>query len=408
MSAVPAPFLQQARSLQDQMVELRRSLHTCPEIGLHLPETQRSIDAAISDLGLDVRLGEGLSSLVAVIRGDHDGPSVLLRADMDALPVEEATELDYASEVPGAMHACGHDLHSAMLVGAAHVLAARRTELAGSVILAWQPGEEGYDGMQLMLEEGLLNAAGNKPLATYGLHVLAGTLPHGVFGTRDGASHASTAQFTVTVRGTGGHAAFPHACADPVPVAAEIVTALQTRITRGFDVFDPVIATVGSLRAGSTANVIPTDAILTGTARAFSHGNAGRLPRVVEELAHGVASAHGMTAEVSYQAGYPAVVNDAAEVSRIRATVEELYGTDRYQPLRDPIPAGDDFARVLQTVPGAFVMLGAGLPSDRDGQVHPNHSSQSLFDDSLLAEGAAVIAEAALRRLAEHAKETVR
>ena len=193
------------RHLQDDMVALRRDLHRHPEIGLQLPRTQRAVMDAIAGLGLDVTTGKSLTSVTAVVRGRAGGPAVLLRADMDALPVTELTGLDYASEVDGAMHACGHDMHTAMLVGAAHVLAAQRDELAGDVVLMFQPGEEGWDGASYMLDEGVLDAAGRPVSAAFALHVMSAGLSEGMFASRRGTVMAASDSLHVTVRGEGGH-----------------------------------------------------------------------------------------------------------------------------------------------------------------------------------------------------------
>ncbi|MEU4173129.1 M20 family metallopeptidase [Streptomyces sp. NPDC026665] len=394
-----AELLAAARALQPSLLTLRRAVHEHPEIGLRLPHTQRLILDALRGLPLHVVEGRDASSITAVLEGARPGPTVVLRADMDALPLTEEPGAHPVSSVPGRMHACGHDLHAAMLVGAAELLSGRR--FAGRVVFVWQPGEEGYDGMQVMLDEGLLGIIGPAPIATYALHTLADTVAHGVFTGRAGASHASSATVRITVRGRGGHAAFPHAAADPVPVAAEILTALQVRLTRAVDVFDPAILTIGSIQAGEAPNVIPDQVVMTGTARVFSAEQEARLPELVAQVVSGVAAAHGVEATTEYIAGYPVVTNDEAEVARFRDVITELFGSGRFRSLDAPIPAGDDYARLLQQIPGAFFLLGAGLAS-ADGMVHANHSSRAVFDDNLLADGAAALAAVTLRRLSDH------
>ena len=256
----------EAARISGEITELRHAIHREPEIGLDLPKTQAKVLAALDGLPLEISTGQGLSSVTAVLRG-RPGPVVLLRGDMDALPVTEETDLPYASVIPGAMHACGHDLHTAMLAGAARLLSARQAELDGTVVFMFQPGEEGYAGARQMIEEGVLEAAGRRPVAAYGLHVSSQRLPCGTFSTRPGAMLAAADQITVTVQGRGGHASTPHRAADPIPVACEMVTALQTLVTRKFDVFDPVVITVGSFHAGTADNVIPDDARFWATAR---------------------------------------------------------------------------------------------------------------------------------------------
>ena len=260
-----------AEALAPELTALRRAIHREPEIGLHLPATQRKVLAALDGLPLEISLGTALSSVTAVLRGalggDATGPAVRLRGDMDALPVTERTGLDFSSQTEGVMHACGHDLHTAMLAGAARLLAARQRELPGTVVFMFQPGEEGHAGARHMIAEGVLDAAGQRPVAAYALHVASAEWPAGVCSTRPGPMLAAAEVLEVTVRGHGGHGSEPHLAADPIPAACEMVTALQTLVTRRFDVFDPVVVTVGSFHAGTTDNVIPDEASFLATVR---------------------------------------------------------------------------------------------------------------------------------------------
>jgi hippurate hydrolase len=324
---------------------------------------------------------------------------VLLRGDMDALPVTEETHLPYASVIPGAMHACGHDLHTAMLAGAARLLSARQAELDGTVVFMFQPGEEGYAGARYMIEEGVLEAAGARPVAAYGLHVTSQRLPCGTFSTRPGAMLAAADQITVTVYGRGGHASTPHRAADPIAVACEMVTALQTLVTRKFDVFDPVVITVGSFHAGTTDNVIPDEATFLATARSFSHESRAALAELVPRLIGDIARGHGLTAEAIYAAEYPVTVNDAAEAAFAGETVADVFGAERGELAEFPLTGAEDFSFVLEQVPGAFVMLGACPPGNDPLTAPTNHSAHAVFDDGALAEGTALYAELALRRL---------
>ncbi len=325
---------------------------------------------------------------------------MLLRGDMDALPVTEETHLPYASVIPGAMHACGHDLHTAMLAGAARLLSARRAELDGTVVFMFQPGEEGYAGARQMIEEGVLEAAGARPVAAYGLHVTSQRLPCGTFSTRPGAMLAAADQITVTVHGRGGHASTPHRAADPIPVACEMVTALQTLVTRKFDVFDPVVITVGSFHAGTTDNVIPDEATFLATARSFSHESRAALAELVPRLIGDIARGHGLTAEAIYAAEYPVTVNDAAEAAFAGETIADVFGAERGEQAEFPLTGAEDFSFVLEQVPGAFVMLGACPPGNDPLTAPTNHSAHAVFDDAALADGTALYAELALRRLA--------
>ncbi len=390
----------EAEQIAGEIAGLRHAIHREPEIGLDLPETQRKVLGALDGLPLEISTGRALSSVTAVLRGGRPGPVVLLRGDMDALPVTEETGLPYASAVPGSMHACGHDLHTAMLAGAARLLAARRAELPGTVIFMFQPGEEGDAGARHMIAEGVLDAAGQRPVAAYGLHVTSNKHPCGMFSTRPGPLLAAADQITVTVRGSGGHASQPHRAADPIPAACEMVTALQMLVTRKFDVFDPVVVTVGSFHAGTTDNVIPDEARFLATARTYSAASRDALVDQVPRLITGIAAAHGLTAEAEFTAGYPVTVNDAAEAAFAVQAVTDVFGPGRGEVAQFPITGAEDFSFVLQEVPGAFVFLGA-CPPGRDPETAPtNHSAVALFDDAALADGAALYAELALRRLA--------
>lgn len=385
------------------LVALRRALHRTPEIGLDLPETQRLVLDAIAPLGLEVSTGSGLSSVVAVLRGGRPGPAVLLRGDMDALPVTEDSGEDFASENAGVMHACGHDLHVAGLVGAARLLASRRDEIDGDVVLMFQPGEEGDHGARLMIEEGVLDAAGDRVVAAYGLHVMSSMLPAGLVISRAGTMLAAADSVVVTVHGRGGHGSMPHLAADPVPVAAEIVLALQAMVTRQFDAFDPVVVTVGKIAAGTTNNVIPSTAVLEATVRTFSETTHAVIPERLTRVAEGIAAAHGFTATVDYQRGYPVTSNTPAEVDRAAGLVRGLFGEAAYATAPQPISGAEDFSYVLQEVPGTYLGLGATPVGEDPATAAYNHSAQARFAEESLAVGPAVLAALALDRLAEGA-----
>ncbi|HEX4811272.1 MAG TPA: M20 family metallopeptidase [Nonomuraea sp.] len=386
--------------MRDELLQLRRSLHTTPELGLHLPRTQEKVLAALDGLPLEIKTGTALSSVTAVLRGGRPGPAVLLRGDMDALPVTEKNDLPYASQLPGQMHACGHDLHTAMLVGAARLLSARRDELAGDVIFMFQPGEEGHEGAKYMIEEGVLEAAGARPVAAYGMHVVSSMLPNGLFTSRPGPIMAAADTFRVTVKGRGGHGSSPHRALDPIQAGCEMVAALQSMVTRTFDVFDPVVVTVGTFHGGVADNVIPDEARFEATVRTFSQANRTLVKRRLVEVVEGVAAAHGVEAEPSFGTGYPVTVNDDGEAGFVGRTADELFGPGRYFVAPQPVMGSEDFSYVLEQVPGAFVFLGA-CPPDRDPATAPyNHAPEAVFDDAVLPDGAALYATLARARLA--------
>lgn len=344
--------------------------------------------------------------MTAVLRGGRPGPAVLLRGDMDALPVQEDSGVPYASEVPGRMHACGHDVHTAGLVGAATLLAARREELAGDVVFMFQPGEEGMGGAPLMIEEGVLDAAGARVAAAYALHVTSAVLPVGTAAVRPGPMLAASDEVTVRVVGAGGHGSSPHLAKDPVPAVCEMVTALQTLVTRTVDIFDPAVITVGSLHAGSAGNVIPGTAEFTATIRTFSEETRARVRAALERTVRGIAAAHGLTVGTDYREGYPVTVNDAAEAAFALRTAREVLGAAQVFEAPRPIAGSEDFSYVLNEVPGAYVGLGA-CPPGRDPSAAPmNHSAQAVYDDRAVADAAALLARLAARRLQEAGDRT--
>ena len=391
-------LLAAAVDLQPETIALRRMLHRRPEVGLSLPETQAAILTAIDGLPLTVTKGRQASSVVGVLEGGRSGPTVLLRGDMDALPMPEDTGLDFASEVPGVMHACGHDTHVAMLVSAAKMLSARQADLAGRVVFMWQPGEEGYGGAPIMLDEGVLEAARPAVESAYALHITT-QQPSGVVAIRPGPAMASSDTVKITVTGRGGHASNPTAGLDPIPVAAAIVQAIQVMITREVNVFDPAVVTIAKITAGTTDNVIPEQAEMLGTMRALSEETRAAVKEKLHRLATSVAAGYGASAEVRIEEGYPVTVNADAAVDLVHSTALALVGPDRAHLSKDPIMGAEDFSYVLQRVSGAMTWLGA-CPPGQDPQTAPsNHSNRVVFDEDAMAVGVATHVATALAAL---------
>ncbi|MGM0930416.1 MAG: M20 metallopeptidase family protein [Actinomycetota bacterium] len=392
-------------SLGNDLIAFRREMHADPEIGLHLPRTQARVLEALQGLDLEITLGTATTSVVAVLRGGGTAlpigtrPTVLLRGDMDALPVTEKTGVPFASR-NGAMHACGHDLHTSGLIGAARLLTAVRDELPGDVLFMFQPGEEGHNGARVMLDEGVLTAAGTRPLAAYGVH-MASDAPAGVFTTRPGSYMAAFGELNVKVLGRGGHGSRPFQTLDPVQVAAEMVGSLQTFITRRFNVFDPVILTVGEFHGGTAANVIPDSAEFKAGVRSFSPTVEARLIKELPELIRGLATAHQLTAEVSFTPKLPATINNDTEAGFWGQTAITLFGEERFELLPFPKAGSEDFSRVLMEIPGAFGHLGAGSPEIDPAEWAPIHSPRAVFDDSVLEDQARFLAGLALGKLQE-------
>lgn len=394
----PAELLQEASAYSQTLTQIRRDLHQIPEFGLNLPKTQQRILDSIHGLG-DIHLGKDLNSIGLVIKGAKPGPTILLRADMDALSVKEETGLDYAS-TNGFMHACGHDLHMAAGIGAAHLLATHKDELSGTVVIWFQPGEEGHHGADVMIEEGFLELSGERPVAAYGLHVFT-SLPIGAIACKAGPLMASAGDLHVTFHGSGGHGSMPWLSKDPVTPMIEAISALQNMLNKRFDQFDPVILNVGWIRAGddATTNVIADSASFGATVRTFSEKNTRLLHELAPKLIHSIAEGFGMTATVEFGRATKVLVNDAAAVTRVEKVSKALVGEQGYIPMQVPMAGGEDFASIVQEVPGAFVFVGA-CPKDINHETaSTNHSAKAMFDDSVLPLCASILAGLAFDHL---------
>lgn len=378
-----------------RLQELRRELHSVPEVGLELPSTQSVVSRELDALGLDVRLGRRCSSVVAVIEGAEPGPTVLLRADMDALPISERSGEPFAA-TNGAMHACGHDLHMAGLLGAARFLVRRRETMAGRVALVFQPGEEGYDGAQVMLDDGLFDHMGGHPVAAYAVHVGAGE--PGTMWTRPGPLLASLTELDVELRGSGGHGSTPHLADDPVAALVDVAAALHAYVPRSVDPLMPTVVSITQMNAGSAINVIPDVARLGGTVRTLT-GSLDSLRDGLVETVRLAAAAHRVAAATTLVERYPVTVNDPNETSRLVAAARKICGPDKVDAAHEPLMGSEDFSKILQRVPGAMLFV-ATTPPDLDPATAPGvHTPDVRFDDSVLAAQAAVLATAAMDRL---------
>lgn len=396
-------LIEDAKAISAELVTLRRAIHAEPELGLHTPKTRDKVRMALAHLPLEWREGPSTTGMVAVLKGGAgDGRRVLLRGDMDALPMPEETGLDFASQVPGTMHACGHDAHTAMLAGAVELLAKRVETLKGEVLFMFQPGEEGHHGARFMLDDGLLGGGefGPLPDAAFALHVFPNA-PHGTFGGRAGPLLASADQFTIAVQGRGGHASLPHETLDPVPVACEIVTALQAMITRKFSVFDPAVLTVARINSGTTFNVVPDSAEIEGTMRSLSPESRQRLRDNVQLIAAGIAGAHGLTCAIDLIEGFPVTVCDGRAVDLGQKVASGLFGAESFLALDNPVMGAEDFSYVLEKVPGAMFFLGASKEGEDWTQCCGIHSTRMMLDEAVMPRGAAMLAGLAEAFLAE-------
>jgi hippurate hydrolase len=387
-------LLDDACGIAGRITALRRAIHAEPELGLETPKTLAKVRAELADLPLEWREGRSCTGAVAVLGAGKPGRSVLLRGDMDALPMDEDTGLEFASTLAGRMHACGHDTHTAMLAGAARLLAARADELAGEVRFMFQPGEEGYHGARFMLDDGLLDPL---PEAAFALHIMPNA-PHGMIGSRAGTLLASADMLEISVLGRGGHASMPHDTRDPVPVACEIVLALQAMVTRRFDAADAVVVTVTQMDAGSAHNIIPDRARLKGTIRTLSPANRAAVAQATRQLAENIASAHDCTAEVTITEGFPPTVNDTRAVALAEAVATALP-EGAFMHLPAPIMGAEDFSYVLAKVPGMMAFLGVAEAGADWRHCCGIHSNRMLVDETVLPRGAAFLAACAARFL---------
>jgi hippurate hydrolase len=393
-------LLADARAALPATVDLRRRLHRTPEVGLDLPATQAIVVEELRALGLEPRLGSATTSVTAVIEGARPGPTILLRADMDGLPLTEETGLAFASRAPGTMHACGHDIHIAMLLGAARLLVAPRDAIAGRVLLMFQPGEEGFHGARVMLEEGLLDLpAGQEVTGAFALHIST-RYASGTIDYRPGPMLVAADFIRLTIRGRGGHASAPHETIDPIPVAAEIVLALQAMVTRRVDVFDPAVITIAHIDAGTTTNIIPETAFVEGTIRTASEATRALVHAGVRRVVDGICAAHDAIAELEIIPGYPVTINDPAFTAFAAGVAAETLGSGAVVELASPIMGAEDFSYVLQRVPGAMFFVGARPPEEDPATAPQNHSNRVVFHEPAMAVGAAVYAAVALRHLA--------
>ncbi|WP_309086235.1 M20 aminoacylase family protein [Chelativorans sp.] len=352
------PIVNRAAELHEQITAWRRDLHRRPEILFDVHETAGFVAARLGEFGCDeVVTGIGRTGVVGIIRGRRGaGPCIGLRADMDALPLQEATGKPYASAIPGRMHACGHDGHTAMLLGAAKYLAETRN-FAGTVAVIFQPAEEGGGGGNEMVKEGMMERFGIGRV--FGMHNLPG-LPIGHFAIRPGPIMASTAEFTITVQGKGGHAAMPHKTIDPVVISAQIVLALQTIAARSADPLESVVVSVTKMHGGEAYNIIPDTVELAGTIRTLKKELAELAAERLQAICRGIAEAHGASVRVDYDPNYPVTVNHPAETEFAARVAAEIAGEPNVITDVAPTMGGEDFSYMLEARPGAFIFLGNG------------------------------------------------
>ncbi len=379
----------------ETLVAIRRDLHAHPELRYQETRTAGVVAKRLAELGFEVRTGVAGTGVVGLMTGRAGpGPTVLLRADMDALPIQEATDLPFASTHPGVMHACGHDAHVAMGLGAAARLARTRDAWRGTVKAVFQPAEEGGRGALRMIEAGVLESP--RVDAAFGLHVW-NDLAVGTVSVTPGPVMASVDEFAITITGQGGHAARPHQAVDPIVCAAHVITALQTIASRNASPFENLVVSVTQLDGGTAFNIIPEEVELRGTVRTFGGAVFDLAPKRISELAQGVASAMGCSAKVRYDRQSPAVINHGGMADLVKAEAEAAFGAERVSSgLRSM--GGEDFAFFLQHVPGCFAFIGTRNPAK--GIDTPLHSPRFLLDEDCMPVGVELLERAARRTLA--------
>ena len=388
-------LLASARAIEPRIIALRRAIHAEPELGLETPLTLAKVRAELADLPLIWRVGTSATGAVAVLQGGKPGKTALLRGDMDALPMQEETGLPFASTIAGRMHACGHDTHTAMLAGAARILAEKRDEICGEVQFMFQPGEEGFHGARYILEDGLLDPL---PDAAFALHIMPNS-PHGVIAGKAGAMMAAADSFEITVKGRGGHASMPHDASDPVPAAAALVTALQAMVTRRFAADEATVVTVTRMDAGTAQNIIPDEASLRGTIRTLSAQRRDDVRAAMQQVSDGISSAHGCTATLEIIEGFPVTLNDPRAIAVGEAVAKEMGGNDAYHPMTHSLMGAEDFSYVLEKVPGAMLFLGVAEQGADWKSCCGIHSNRMMVDESVLPKGSAFLAACAMRFL---------
>lgn len=391
-------LLEHALEIADWIIELRRKFHNHPELSFEEKETAALISTTLKDLGLEVHEGVGGHGVVGLLRGKSPGKTVALRADIDALPIQELNKVPYKSNYDNRMHACGHDGHTSMLLGAARLLAEIKCLEKGNVKFIFQPAEEvpPESGAQGMIDAGVLeNPAVD---AIFGLHVWP-DLPAGFVGVRPGPIMAAPDRFQIVIQGKGGHGAAPHHASDAIVAAAQVVMGLQTMVSRKLDPLKPAVLSVCRINAGTAYNILPDEALLEGTTRYFDTAMGATIKELIEKITAGICVSNGCTYKLNYQYGFLPTINTPQMATLVELTAAHVLGEDRVVRLEEPSMTGEDFSYFLQKVPGCFFWLGTRNPDKEI--VHPLHNARFQIDEDILPKGAAMLSAVALAFLDE-------
>ncbi len=392
MVGLKKEIARRSAELSDWLVEIRRDLHAHPEIGLKETRTSARVAEELRGLGLEVKTGIGTTGVVGLLCGGSPGTTLAVRADMDALPITEETGLPFASRNKGVMHACGHDGHVAMALGAARALSDMRERIRGNVKFIMQPAEENYGGARDLVEEGVLEAP--KVDAIIALHIDAHESV-GKLVIKSGAVGASADVFMISINGRGGHGSEPQACVDPIHIAAHVITAMQTMIPRMLDARDPVVVSVCSIQAGTAFNIIPDSAHFGGTVRTLSNERRAEMPKKLEDIVRGITASFGAAFDFTYIHGAPVTSNEPGMTDLMRGVAAELWGSDSVVEMQKPHMGSEDYSYYLEKVPGVMGMLGAA----KDGGAYPSHHPKFDFDERCLPLGAELLAATAVKFL---------
>ncbi len=383
-------ILQLTKNVEEDMIRWRRDLHRIPELGLELPKTSAYVQGVLDELGIEYKTLVNGNAIVGLIHGGQEGPVMALRADMDALPIREETGLEFASD-NGKMHACGHDGHTAMLLGATKVLQENRNLIKGKVKLLFQPGEEYPGGALPMIEEGAMEDP--KVDAVMGIHNghIFPEIPKGMVGIKYGPMMASMDRILLKIKGKGAHGAYPHDSIDPISMSFQIGTALQTLVSRETKPVDPVVLSICRIEGGFNQNIIPGMVEMEGTVRTLNRETRSRIARRIEELSKGIAQSMRGDAELTYDFKYPPLINDEEFTRFFRDIAVKVVGEEKIFEMKEPVMGGEDMAYFLEKAPGTFIFL--NNPKEIDGAIYPHHNSKFDIDESYFKVGAALFVQ---------------
>lgn len=387
-------ILKKAEAIKDELIRIRRDIHAHPEIGFKERRTSELIKRELEKLGIEVTANVGVTGVVGLLKGRNPGKTLLIRADMDCLRIEEKNDLEYKSQNKGLMHACGHDVHTAWLLGAAMILSEFKDRLNGNIKFLFQPSEETGEGALKVVEEGVLEDPHVD--AALGAHIWP-ALEDGKIGIKDGPLMAATDFFKLTVYGKGGHGAQPDACIDPISVGCQIYNSLQTIVSRRISPFDPVVLTIGKFSGGSSYNIIPDKVEMEGTVRTLNEDTRKKVTKVIEDIIKGVTEANGARYEIEYQKAHPCVMNEKRMNELVSQSVSGILGEDAVKRVEVGSMIGEDFANIQSKVPGAFFWVGTFCPGK--GIDKPLHSSEFKIDEDIIYKTSAIMAECAVKYL---------